>query len=271
MPSNRRNETIVGFTEAEGLKEVKEGMEYEYAGLSEKYVLAKAKKFGRLIAITAEAILEDQTGQILTRAQRFGKEARIHREKLILGCIIDLAGYTCHWPNGVSTAVYAAGNTTAANALVDWSDLEVARAKLAAQVDSNGDPIFAPNASILVPDALWATAMYILTSVKKGEVRAATAVHIVSGGQAGAFVPIADVFASPFLDLAAFGNSASTWYYGAFKDGFIYQEVWPIQVMSRTGDSDAKWMRDIEAEYKVRLLGGAACIDNKYVVKCPAA
>ncbi|MDP2993593.1 MAG: hypothetical protein Q8N46_00560, partial [Anaerolineales bacterium] len=183
------------------------------------------------------------------------------------GCIIDLAGYTCHWPNGVSTAVFAAGNTVATNALVDWTDVDGARAKLAAQVNSNGDPIFAPNAAILVPDALQTTANFILTSVRKGELRAASAVHILTAGQAAAALPIADVFSSPFLDLAAFGNSLTTWYYGSFRDAFVYQEVWPIQVMSRAGDSDAKWMRDIEAEYKVRLLGGAFCVDNKYVIK----
>ena len=270
MPSKRRMETLVGFTEPGALEEVHEGASYTETGIGEKYVTTKAKKWGRLIALTAEAIMEDQTGQLLIRAKRLGKEARILREKIILGCILDLTGWAWYSPNGSSTAVYGAGNTVSSNALVDWTDVDAARAKLAGQTDDNGNPIFAPNAGILVPDALWAKAMYILHSVQKGEVRAASAVHIIGGGGAKEFVPIADVYSSPFLDLAAFGNSLTTWYYGSFKDAFVYQEIWPIQVMTRAGDSEAKWLRDIDMEFKVRLYGGAACVDNKYVIKCTA-
>ncbi len=264
LPSKRRNETLVGFTEPGGLKEVKEHMPYEETELGELYVTSNAKKYGRLIGLTAEAIMEDQTGQLLIRAKRLGKQARIHKEKIILGCVIDLTGWKWYYPLGTSTAIYSAANQVTAG-LVDWTDIDAARQKLAGQVDNNGDPIFAPNAGILVSDALWATAHYIVNST---EVRAATAVHIVSAVTAKQLAPITGVYSSPFLDLATFGNSSTKWYYGSFKDAFIYQEIWPIQVLTRAGDSDAKWLRDIDTEYKVRLFGGAACVDNKYVIEC---
>jgi streptogramin lyase len=65
-------------------------------------------------------------------------------------------------------------------------------------------------------------------------------------------------------------SSDSTWFIGQFKKGFAYMENWPITVEKAPANSEAEFMQDIVARWKVSERGAAACLDPRYAVKCTA-
>ncbi len=58
------------------------------------------------------------------------------------------------------------------------------------------------------------------------------------------------------------------WHYGDFAGQFIWAEVWPLEVMSRTTpDNEDNFKRDIVLQVKADYFGGIGAIDTKYVVE----
>ena len=287
MPSSKRFETIAGFTESEGLKDVNESMPYEDSGLGEKYVTSVAGKRGRIITVTEEAIMEDQTGQLLMRAQRIGKMAAIDKEKVIINGVVDVMG-TVYRPNGTPTALYstaAAGHGnlmgaagapagfTAAVPLVDWSDIDEVEQFYPLSIKDDRaigtkDPIIWNPTTLLVPNAKKATAMRLRNAT---EIRIKTdsgnTNTVFSNPYAAAF----DVLSSPFIATTGISGAAADWYYGNFKDQFFWQDVWPVQTFAQGANSDEAFRRDIVAAYKVRYLGNIFVMDHRHVVKVKAA
>ncbi len=94
MPSKLRQERYAGFTAVGQPRDVAEGMPYEETGFHDKFSTSEAFKKGRLLNLTEEAILFDQTGQLLMRAGKLGEQARLERETVILQGIV--APYHCH-------------------------------------------------------------------------------------------------------------------------------------------------------------------------------
>jgi hypothetical protein len=284
MPSKSRHETIVGFSEVEGLKDVNESMPYEDSGLGEKYVTSEAGKRGRLIYITEETIMEDRTGQILVRAQRLGRSARIDKEKTIINGVMDRYG-TVYRPNGTPTALYStthgnlmgtvgaiAGYTTA-EALVDWSDIDKVQQFHPASIKDDRqigtqDPILWNPTQILVPNGLRATAMRIRNAV---EVRMLTD----SGNTQTIFTnPVAGMFevlSSPYINFTGISGVTADWYYGNFPEQFFWHNVWPIQTFSLGSNSFQAWERDVVAGFKVRYLGAVFAAEHRHVVKVKGA
>lgn len=279
MPSNTRHETIVGFSEAEGLKEVKESEDYSDSDIEEKFVTADAIKKGRLVYVTEEAIMEDRTGQILGRARRIGLNAAIDKEKTIIAGVTDATGKV-YKPSGVPTALYsvAHGNLVGDAAttdylslgyataipLTDWEDVEkvVQFHPLSIKDDraiGEKEPLLWLPKQIFTAPAKSATAKRIIN---------ATEVRVHSGASdktrtifnnpiAGQYTPISSVYVS----------NAADWYIGNFPDQFFWQDVWPIQTFSLGPNSPEAWRRDVVAGYKVRYLGGIFATDHRHVLK----
>lgn len=284
MPSSKRFETIAGFTESEGLKDVNESMPYEDSGLGEKYVTSQVGKRGRLIYVTEEAIMEDQTGQLLMRAQRIGKMAAIDKEKTIINGVVDKFG-TVYKPSGAATALYATANgnlmgtagaitgfTTAAP-LIDWSDIDEVEQFYSQSIKDDRaigtkDPIIWNPTTLLVPPAKKATGLRIRNAT---EIRIKTdsgnTNTVFTNPKAGMF----EVLSSPFIATTGLAGAAADWFYGNFKDQFFWHDVWPIQTFAQGANSQNAWERDVVAGYKIRYLGGVFAMDNRHVVKVKAA
>lgn len=284
MPSKTRFETIAGFTEAEGLFTVDESKAYEDSGLGEKYVTSQAGKKGRLIYITEEAVMEDRTGQILIRAQRIGRSARIDKEKTIINGVLDKFG-TVYRPSGTPTALYSTANAnlmgtagaitgfTTAEPLVDWTDLDKAEQFHAQSIKDDRqigtqDPILWNPNQLLVPNGLRSTALRIRNAT---EIRTLTdsgnTTTIFTNPKAGMF----EVLSSPYINFSGIAGATVDWLYGNFPEQFFWHDVWPIQTFSLGPNSAQAWERDIVAGYKVRYLGGVFATDHRQVVKVKAA
>lgn len=278
VPSNTRHETFVGFTEAEGLKEVKESMPYEDSDIAEKYVTSDALKKGRLVYITEEAIMEDRTGQLLTRAKRIGRNAAIDKEKTIMRGVIDAAG-NVYKPSGTPTALYSTTNKnligdagsgagfTSPVPLTDWEDFD--KVTQFAQLNIKDDramgdqePVMWNPDVLLVPAAKLATAKRIInaTEIRVGS-QSGNTLSIFTNPVAGAYKILSSVYIT----------NAADWYLGDFKEQFFWQDVWPIQTFTQGANSENGFLRDVVAAFKVRYLGGVGAWDHRWVIKVKGA
>ncbi|RJR06927.1 hypothetical protein C4588_07260 [Candidatus Parcubacteria bacterium] len=279
MQSNFKMEPIVGFQAFGSMNVVPEGQQYgDHQMLDKATMNPEPDKKGGMIAITEETIIFDQTGQIMTRAQRLGEANFTDREREGVRRIQDLTGYRSYYPvvNGqpTQTNLYRATaggtewyrytvNQTGANPLNDWTSLETAFAIFNAMVDENGDPILAVPRQILVPFALYGTALRIINAT---EIRSLTNSSanitltpspLVIQQLGGSLMPLH----SPFMD------DSTTWYIGDFPRQFVERTIIPPQVQEIGGMPD----RDVVARFRVRRKMQVEATDDKFVVRCPAA
>ncbi len=252
---------IPGVYEEGTMKKVGQGMPYEHIGnIQEKWVQIEGDKYGKMLDITEEALLFDQTGLILRQAAMIGEGAAEFREKHILNTVQDITGYRAYYPSGVVTDLYSvAHDNTIANALEDHTDLDAAFIKLGGMTRENGDPIDVQADTILVPIALFTAASRLYKSTV-----------IVGGANAepnpfsGKFNPVS----SPYLD----AQSTTAWYLGNFKKQFVWKSVIPLQVLTRKDTTnEAAWERDVIAQYKVRYYGECGAVDYRFVIKSTGA
>lgn len=286
MPSKLRTERIVGFTSQEGPREVAEQMPYEDSSFTEKYVTTEAAKKGRILQVSEEAILFDQTGQILMRASRLGEMTREERELTILAGIVDVGagavGYKdVYRPSGVAATLYSTGNNnylSTATPLVDWTDIDEVMVYHAENVKDDRAiaaeqlPVIWMPKTLLVARKKAGTAARILSAT---EHRSGTGDVMISGNPVTTIIPGLNTLSSPMLDYLA-GVSGSRyddsddWLIGDFKKQFVWHEIWPIQTLRARQDDEAAFRRDIVARFKVRYFGGIGCLDTRHVVKVNA-
>lgn len=292
MGSRLKSERIVGFTSLEGPQEVAEGMAYNESSFAEKYVTTDTAKKGRILAITEEAIFFDQTGQILVRAARLGEQTRLEREEVILAGVLDIGtgtanGYkSVYRPSGTAETLYAAGNNnylSTATPLVDWTDIDEALQYHAENVRddraASGErrPIVFFARDLLVARKLAGTAARILTATEQrsGDITTGTGAQLISGNPVRNIAPGLRVLSSPMIDyLAGLTGSnyddSDDWLIGDFKRQFIWQEIWPLQVLRARQDDDAAFRRDVVVQHKVRYMGGIAAVEERFVIKVNA-
>ena len=286
-----RNQRIPGVTHLAGPNEVQEGHPYEEMGFEDKFVTTKESKKGRILSLTAEMLLFDQTGLINDNARQLGSLIRQERERTIVRGVIDADASTnpVYRPSGTGEALYntdgsnynyiGSGNTTsssfnAAVALADWTDVDTALKYRATEitddrVDGSGQPIASINSGsniLLVPESLRSTAEIISGQVSgekltdSGNLRSTFAGNPVSSR-------VSQALSSPFIDEV----NTSDWYYGNFKKQFVWTEIWPVTVSSQGSASEAAFERDVVLRVKGRYYGGISARDTLYVTKIDGA
>src|SRR3990167_4324420 len=284
MPSSRRLENVAGFSDLEGLKEVKEGAAYEDSSIGDKYVTTEALKKGRLLSISEEAIMEDQTGQLLVRAGGIGRLGKQDREKTIVHGVVD-KNSKVHRPSGTATALYSTANKNlvgdaatpggspfnAAIALEDWTDIQEILQYHGENMKTDpqagdGEPMLWNPSALLVPSGLVGSAMRIKTATK---------IESILTNQRTTFDnPMAgryDVLSSPYVGSSGLSGAASDWYFGEFKSQFYWQDIWPLQVFRQDNTGPEAFIRDVVTVFKIRYLGGIFASDHRRVVKVKGA
>lgn len=257
FPSSLEIDRVTGMAHKGAIEEVKAGMPYGHTGdLEEKWVQIGGAKYGKILDITEEAIMFDQTGKLLMYAGQIGDKAAFFKEKKILYTIQDQTSYRAYYPSGTVSDLYSSGHKNlVTNILADHTDIDAALVKLGAMKDENDDPIAVQARQLLVPVALQMTAARVAKS------------PVIVGAANQEPNPFAGMFAplvSSYLDAV----SAVQWYIGDFPRQFVWKEVIPIQVLQRTSkDNEYAWERDIVTSYKVRFYGEAAALDYRYVCK----
>lgn len=129
-------EKIAGITELGDISAVrKEGDPYQLAGVGEDWIYTPAvPDYGRIVAVTWEAIFNDRTGQLAERAGDVGYWLGYGEEVKAIDCVVD-ENTTAHRYNWRGTVLATYGDNTgshtwdnyaAANPLVDWNSLNTA-------------------------------------------------------------------------------------------------------------------------------------------------
>lgn len=285
MTSKLKSERIVGFTSLEGPQEVPEGTAYNESSFTEKYVTTETAKKGRILAITEETIFFDQTGQILLRAAQLGEQTRLEREETILAGVIDVGtgtanGYrSVYRPSGTAETLYAAGNNNylaTATPLVDWTDIDEALQYHADNVrddraaTTERRPIVFYPRVLLTAQKKAGTAARILNATEHRST--SNSQEVITGNPLRNIAPGLRALSSPLLDY--FGgltgsnyNDNDDWFVGDPKRQFIWQEIWPLQVIRARQDDDAAFRRDVIVQHKVRYYGGVAALDERWFLK----
>ncbi len=278
--STLKGERIVGFTALQGPKEVEEFAAYEESEFGEKYVTSTETKRGRLLSVSEEAVVHDQTGQVLRRASQLGRAARDERERRIIRGVADVTSTVrTYRPTGTAEQLYVAGNNNllaTATPLVDWTDINEVLQYHAANVRDDREPddtmgtqpiSLGGNLILLTGVELAGTAARIVSATETRHN------NTISGNVATQLIPGLRALSSVHLD-AAEGedqfDDASDWFLGDFKQQFIYKTIWPLQTFRAPMQNDEMFKRDIVAQFKVREYGDLVCTDERFVIKINA-
>jgi len=280
-PTRLKYEKVPGYTTTDGMREVKEGENYEKASMGSKFVgTGEIAKKGRILAITEEAVYFDLIGQILNQAEQLGMDARQDKESTILKAVLGINA--CYSPSDVSTALYTTTPyLVASNPLIDWTSLETVEVALADMTDEEGNAIVVSPNVLLVPSSLKRTAQMIIGAtdvLRKTPVigTAGTTSQAREMTQKNPYMDAYNVISSPLIHnlqiAAGVGSSTarSSWWLGDPKRQFVWKEIWPLQVLKAKKGIDSEFNADVVAQFKIRYYGGIFAKDNKYFSKVTA-
>jgi hypothetical protein len=256
---------------------VKEGDDFPEIGAGEEKFEIRSKRNGRRFSITAEAIEENDVADIVTKVNALGQIAADWVEEQTLRRVCDIDGSAASAaepyvlrPNGSGTALYSAtadtpgtrapsGTRVNTNALVDTTDLDAARAVLAAMKNSRGKRISIPisRCTLLVPDALAGTALKIQGS----ELEPGIENELNNWGTRGAYRP--QFRSSPKLD----DLSTTAWYLGWFQRQFIRKWKLRFEYVTLSGDTESFLRRRPAFQGRIAWDCEIGATDYVYVVQ----
>ncbi len=239
-----------------GLDKVEEGAEYKYGTIGESGVSVQIATYGKMFAITRQAIINDDLGMITRIPQRMGRAAK----RTIGNLVFAIINGNPTMQDG--TALFHAnhGNLLSAAAL-SADSLDLARAAMAKQRDPDNIAAalnIAPR-YLLVPVAIGGKARQIMASqTEPGQNNAALANRVAG---------MAEVIADARLDAA----SATAWYLAADPSSTDTIEVTYLDgIDTPFMDQKDGWSVD-GTEFKVRLDAGVKALHWRGLSKNPGA
>lgn len=262
VPSSLREEVVVGWTAIGQLSEVKEDDEYEEVSPpDEKYVRIVHKKYGKLISVTEEVIKFDQTQQFLRRAGMIGERGAQFLDKTIMRGILDRDSNVYN-----KGALYASASSTGGTYGNAWTGTDTALGSagwekahftLHEATDEQSEPIWVsgdrPQMVVsprMVPSAI---------KLRQGDYGNIGTANLDLNVAQNMFDIVESVY---FASL----TTNVSWLYGSFKRQFQWDEIFPLQVFSRSGqETEDGFKRDVVQQFKVRFYGGIGATDTKYV------
>jgi hypothetical protein len=266
------DERIPGFTASEKPLEVKEGDAYDESGVMDKYItLGTGLKMGRIINVTEEAVLYDQTGMLVEKMRGIGELCALEREKTILKAVTGVT--QCYFPSGSGANLYGgAPYIKTSNGLSDWTNIEACLVDcFAAMTDENGELVNSMPTAILVPTNLLFTAKRIIgaTEILTKNPTTGTAGTTAQARETMSSNPVDNyrIISSPQVSNVQSSNPTTNWWLGDFQRQFRWKEVLPLQVFRRPENGDMQFERDIVTGFKVRYLGNVFAVDQRYVAK----
>jgi len=256
---------------------VDEGKDFPEIGAGEeKYTIAH-KRNGRRLSITAETIEENDVANIVERVNALGEIAAelVEEQTLRRVCDIDGSGSSAAEPyvlhlGGAAQSLYVTTNTTLTrlpssgsrytdNALVDETDLENVRSRLAGVTNSRGKRIAIPvsRMTLLVPDALVGTALKIMNS----EMVPGVFNEVSNWGPRGPYRP--RLRSTPKLD----DLSTTAWYLGWFERQFVRKWKLSFEFVTLSGDTESFLRSRLAFQARVAWDVEVGARDYVYVVQ----
>jgi hypothetical protein len=268
------------LTGAEGaLEAIPQLTPYPAATMGDAYYYYTVAKYGKIIPLSWEAMINDDLGAFQDLPVRLGKSARRTEEKLATQLFVDTSG-----PHA---SLYTVGtNQITGNPVLSVNALQTAMGYLLTQVDSDGEPIVVERMTLVVPPQLQVTAANILNAIQiwaKTDGGGTSAQELVVGNwvkNAG----IVEAVTNFYIPLVASSSNGSTsWFLfsdpnagrPALEMGFLIgheqpevfmkspnaQRVGGGSVMPEDGDFDTDAIT-----YKVRHVVGGGRMDSKMTV-----
>ncbi len=258
VPSKLKVSRVVGWSAIGFVKQVNERQEYpEVTPPDEKLQTVKNFKYGGRLSLTREDLFFDQTGELIDRARGVGERGAQKRASLIFGAVCDGGGTPGGGTALSGAALYTAGNGNLITANPIGTDgWEASRKKLYDQTDEQGEPIWVMgDKPILVcGSTLLATAEKLQKNERGPQGTANLDVNLAQGQF--------DIVINPYIP------SISSWWYGAPQRQIRWEEVWPLEVFTRTGqDTEEGFNADVIQQFKCSFYGGAGAADYRYVVE----
>jgi len=282
MDDNKRNSVVAGIlADNPSVDGVKEGEDFPEIGAGEEKYEIRNKRNGRRLSITAEMIEENDVAGIVRRINALGRIAAETVETQTISRVCDENGsattpaepYVLHY-NGSAAALYqtdndpltrlsSSGNRYTSNALVDTTDLDNVRLRLASFTDDLGNLVNIPasQCQLVVPDALLHTAL----KIRGSEMEPSVENEINNWGPRGAWQP--KVISSPRLD----SISTTAWYYGDFKRQFTRK--WKLRFENvMLGNTTESFLRSrLAAQFRIAWDCEIGATDYVYVIQSLSA
>lgn len=258
---------------------VNEQAEYPETSIGEAKYSYAVKKYGRRVPFSWETMIDDDLDALKDVPARFGRAARRTEQKFVTNLYCGTAG--------PDSTFYNAGNfsnVVTSNPVLSIAALQTAMTILAAQTDSDGEPIFIDAVELVVPPALEITALNILNAIQ---------INLLTSGGATSAQTLEAVnwmknrvrlSVDPYIPIVASSSNGSTsWFLfanpnngrPALEIGFLRghespeifikapnaQRVGGGSVNPMDGDFDTD-----SIQYKVRHVLGGVTLDNKMSV-----
>lgn len=236
---------------------VPEGAEYTYATLNDRGETAQIATYGKLFAITRQAIINDDVGAFTRIPQAMAKAARRTVGNLVYAVLTGnptmADGVALFHSNHANLA-------TGGGSALSVTSLAAARLAMAKQTGLQGEPLNIQPAHLVVPVALLDTAKVILASeYDPSATNKLQAPNPVRG--------MVDVIADPRLD----ANSTTAWYLTAAPGAYDAIEVLYLDGNEAPFlDQQQGWNVD-GTEFKVRIDAGVKAWDYRTLYKSAGA
>jgi len=129
-----RATTRAALGDISALEEVKEHGEYKYGKLEEEGAPIRVTKFGKIIAITWEAVINDDLGALTRIPRAYGLAAAETESNLVWNLILSNPNFT----DGSAIFVAGHGNLAASGGAINTTTLGAARAAMRKQKSKAG-------------------------------------------------------------------------------------------------------------------------------------
>lgn len=270
VTSQHQEENVPGFGAHDGLELVHEKQMYEESQPLEKYAKIVNHKFGRKISVTMEAVIFDQTGNVLNKAKEIGVKAGTHLHTYIVQKMCDIAvtatGEAVNTSlviNGTARAMYADthvawdnyANDNLGSGALGTSGMIAALTLLNNIKDEKGDFIMINPKFLVVPVALEVVAKQLILSPTQFD---------QTDRSINVFYNSYNIVSSPVIDA---GVSATAWYLGDPAMQTRLQWVYKPKTETLTTITQASFDSDIVAQFKIGYFAGVGCTDYRYVIK----
>lgn len=230
-------------------------------------------KRGLIVPVTKEDLFFDRTGLVLQRAAEVGRYLGINKEKRILDAVLGVVDL--YRRNGVgpiptygdNSGSHDWDNLSASTPLTDWTSIEKAALLFDDMVDPNtGEPLLVMPDTLVVPTALWNTAMRIVsaTEVRTGDGASNSQQTISVNPVAGQYRVLSNAY------VKSRSGSSTTWFIGQPAKAFAYMQNWPITVVEAPANSELEFTHDIVFRAKASERGSVAVLEPRYMIKATA-
>ncbi|RCS43945.1 hypothetical protein DTL42_18335 [Bremerella cremea] len=279
VPTGDKWERMPGVGQlGDAAQKVDEGESYPRVTLNEDWIeTQETEKRGFIVEVTKEAILFDKTGEVMRMADKGSEWLAINWEKRVLDTVLGLVDRYHRKGRGVQPTYGNQNgdhdwNNLQVNPLEDFASLAKADTLFEEMTDPDtGEPIIVGEKQMVVPGALYQTALSILnaTEIRRDTQGITDIGHAASTAYANPYRGLPAPLTNQYVKRRT--SSSTSWYYGDFKKAFAYMQNWAPESVTAPAGNEDDFERDIAFKAKSSEMGQVAVVEPRCVQKNVAA